>query len=322
MIWIYRPHSSTSARLLAETLDGVRSKNEARIRARVRPNDKIVLWGAHLPNIQGRTINNVPLRNKFEDAVRLQEAGISTVRVARTRPLLPAPPPGPLPTDPLIVIWEDAAEAAEAFSNLTPTRNDVARGGVNELISKLTAVTRQMTIPAPVAPPSLPGGPDPNWLARRFNHVGGDDLLRPTTSVDYYSKREQFANEYRVHSFLGRSIRAGKKVHRTPQSETPFHGTPHQWIRSFDAGWQISYADDSGIRQKHRDIAHAAVRALGLQFGAVDIGEKGDGTLIVLEVNRAPGVEGGSTESYGRAMRRWAAGEWTAENVETSREAR
>lgn len=307
MIFIYRPQNSASARLLTEAIDGVRIKREENLRRRVKQTDKVVMWGAYLPNMQGKVLNNVPLTSKFEEAIRLKEAGVRTVEVSRTRPA-PAEPP----VDPLIAIWEDAVEAAEAFVQLGPNRNPVTLAGLQELVRKITDTREAALIAAP--PPPEPTG---EWLARRNNHVGGNDLREGIQVGDFYSKREEFIKEYRVHSFFGRSIRAGRKIHRTPQSETPFHGTPHPWIRSFDGGWQISYADDfapnARRKQEIRDIAHAAVQALGLSFGAVDIGEKADGELVVLEVNRAAGVEGGTTEAYARAIRRWIAGDWTPE---------
>jgi hypothetical protein len=304
MIFIYRPSPSQSARLLAESVDGVRMRREENLRRRVKANDKVVMWGACVNGLQGKVVNNVPLGNKFEDAVRLKNAGVRTVEVSRVKPV---PEPVVVPVDPLIAIWEDAQDAAEAFCNLGPTRNAVAIQGLTELVTKVQATKNAAIIAAPVAPPAKPIG---EWLGRTFNHVAANDLLNANVNPDFFSKKEAFVNEYRVHSFFGRSIRAGRKVPRTPQSETPFHGTPHQWIRSFDSGWQISYADDSGVKQKHRDIAHAAIKALGLDFGAVDIGELADGSLVVLEVNRAPGVEAGTTTAYGRAIRRWIEGEW------------
>lgn len=308
MIYVFRPANSMSARNLAEAVDGIRLKREENLLRRVRGNDKVVMWGAHVPAVRGMVLNNVPLLSKYEDAVRLKEAGIRTVEVARTRPM--AVPVAP-PVDPLLAVWAAAQDQAEAFANLEATRNPVARQGIADLSAALQRVLVQIQLPAPVAPPPAPQA---DWLGRRFNHVGGNDLLNPG-QADYFSKKENFINEYRVHSFFGRSIRAGKKVHRKPTDPTPFTGTPHAWIRSFDAGWMISYADDSGVKQKHRDAAHAAVRALGLQFGAVDIGELADGTLVVLEVNRAPGVEAGTIEAYARAIHRWKVGEWGPADV-------
>lgn len=317
MIYVFRSAGSQSARALAEAVDGVRIKRPENLLRRAKDRDKVVMWGAYLPNVRGLVLNNVPLANKFEDAVRLRQAGVRTVEVSRTRPAPPAPVAPP--TDPLIAVWDRAQDAAESFVNLEPTRTQVAVQGIRDLVTALTDVVRAAGIAAPVAPSPQPTA---EWLGRRFDHVGGNDLLNPG-HADYFSKKEQFVNEYRVHSFFGRSIRAGKKVHRTPQSATPFTGTPHQWIRSFDAGWQISYADDfapSNQKQQIRDIAHAAVRALGLNFGAVDIGQLADGTLVVLEVNRAPGIEEGTIDAYARTVRKWIAGEWQPEDATPQRQ--
>lgn len=307
MIWVFRSAGSTSARLLAEALDGRRAKQLETLFRRVKPTDKVVMWGAYVDGLTVKTINNIPLQSKFDDANSLNGAGIRTVSVSKNRPVeLPIV----VSTDPLIKIWEDAQDAAEAFVNLQPTRNIVAQAGVEELRTKMTGVLNAIRVPAPTAPPIKPVG---DWLPRKNNHVGGNDLRNANLpNPDFYSKKETFVNEYRVHSFLGRSIRAGRKVHRTPIDETPFNGVAHEWIRAFDTGWKISYADEAGIKQRHRDIAHASVKALGLSFGAVDIGELADGTLVVLEVNRAPGVEAGTTGAYAKAIRRWVDGEWEA----------
>lgn len=136
------------------------------------------------------------------------------------------------------------------------------------------------------------------WLARTAYHTGGLDLLKPTRRPDYWVKREELVKEFRVHSFLARSIRAGVKVVRNGVED------PHPWIRSWDGGWRISY-DGTSVKQKHRDIAHQACKALKLDFGAVDIGEHADGSVIVLEVNRAPGLEGKTIPAYAKAIQGW-----------------
>lgn len=147
-------------------------------------------------------------------------------------------------------------------------------------------------------------------LPRSANHQGGRDLLVTPDLPDYYVRKEALVREFRLHSFAGRSIRAGVKQPREgfqPATEAewkPESNLYHPWIRSYDAGWRVNY-EGFQSEGKMRKIAHAAVTALGLTFGAVDIGEKQLGVLIVLEVNRAPGIEGGSIQTYTRAIQRW-----------------
>src|SRR5262245_60444506 len=136
------------------------------------------------------------------------------------------------------------------------------------------------------------------WLGRSRNHTCGDDLLVPPTRPDYWVRKLDIVEEYRVHMFHELSIRAGRKI--------PRDGA-HSWIRSLQSGWWISY-DGKGIKQKHRELAKKAVKALGLDFGAVDLAKLKDGTLIVLEVNRAPGVEGNSITAYVNAIQKWVGG--------------
>lgn len=130
------------------------------------------------------------------------------------------------------------------------------------------------------------------WLARVKNHQGGKDLLSGRKVGDFYTKKEDLVEEYRVHVWKGQSIRLGKKVPREGLKKEP-----HPWIRSYDGGWKLSYAGwqpPSGVRQ----AAKAAIEALGLDFGAVDVGVTGEGKVVVLEVNRRPGLEGNTTKIY------------------------
>jgi hypothetical protein len=140
--------------------------------------------------------------------------------------------------------------------------------------------------------------PGEGWLGRTLGHQEGKDLLNAGVRADYWTKKENFVKEFRVHSFRGKSIRAGVKIHREGFQD------PHPWVRSYDAGWRISY-DGTSIKQKHRDIAHQAVKAMGLDFAAVDLGEREDGTVVVLEINRAPGLEGKTVPIYANAIKTW-----------------
>ena len=115
----------------------------------------------------------------------------------------------------------------------------------------------------------------------------------------YWVRKLTITEEFRIHSFNGRSIRAGHKVLRdgwTPE-------TASSWVRSYDAGWKVDYTGFQST-QAQRRLAHRAVRALGLTFGAVDLGINVDGDLFVFEVNRAPGLEGGSFDAYVKHLKK------------------
>lgn len=148
------------------------------------------------------------------------------------------------------------------------------------------------------------------YLQRKKDHIGGNDLLNPDGQFDYWVRKQEFINEYRVHSFNGKSIRAGQKVPRDGYSLDGAPGTikVHPWVRAYDGGWKIKY-DGFKSTAAMRTIAHKAIAALGLTFGAVDIAQTKDGKFIVLEVNRAPGIEGNSIRGYADVIKRWADGD-------------
>jgi hypothetical protein len=285
MIYIYRQRASSGARELAEALGGRRVRDLSRIDPYA--GDLIVCWGeSAVGDYPCRYLNNGPIRSKFADALTLKAAGVSTIEVVKS-----IPPFQPF-EDLITARWEAIRETAQDFLDLAPHRSAVVSNGLREIARGFLSLAE--TIDHPVVE-----GTRPQWLPRTNSHTGGNDLLKPPLSgqIDYYSRRESLSHEYRVHSFNGQSIRAGKKVPR------PGVDTPHDWIRSWDGGWRISY-DGVSIRNTHRELAHQAISALGLTFGAVDIGERQDGSLLVLEVNRAPGLEGGTVTAYAAAIQR------------------
>lgn len=297
MIYVYRRHRSTGARELAEALGGRRVREVPNL----VPGDTLICWGETVnprtpPGV--RVVNGAAITSKFMDARRLLQAGVPTVEVAQTRPT--APPPTPLPApgpDPARGIWTEAQDAAEAFADTEFARTPVSVRAAADLVGLFTRLQTALGAPPPVQRPPRPAPlPQGEWLARSNAHIGGTDLLRPPARGDYYSKKENLVEEYRLHMFNGRSIRAGRKVPRDGMQ-------PHPWIRSYDGGWRINY-DGFQSTQAQRGLAARACDALGLTFGAVDMGVKADGTLLVLEVNRAPGLEGGTVTSYATAINR------------------
>lgn len=154
------------------------------------------------------------------------------------------------------------------------------------------------------------------YIPRSKYHQGGLDLLgMEEERYDYWTVKLNFVKEFRVHSFAGKSIRAGQKVLRDGfhvVSEAEWHPNTetlaHPWVRGWDGGWKLSYKDFRSTPEM-RDLAHRAVSAMGLVFGAVDMGQTEDGKLYVLEVNTAPGIEGGTIDCYVRTINKWIANE-------------
>lgn len=307
-VYVFRNATSESARELAMALGGNKIRHNDRIgfyrkvgeeRRRIQLNnrDVVVCWGEMLEPRNGcRVLNGAAIRNKYDDAVRLRQAGVPTVEVSLTQPrVAPAPPP----IDPAQAVWDTVQEEAREFTEIGFNRHPILIDGIAGMIRHMTELQAALRQPAPQP---LPAQPDVTWLPRLRNHVGGNDLLTPPTRAEFWVKKLDLVREFRVHSFFGRSIRAGLKREREG------FPTPHPWIRSHDAGWAIIY-DGVSSRQAHRNLAHQACEALGLQFGAIDIGEQADGSLVVLEANRAPGLENGTVTRYAGAITRWMHGE-------------
>jgi hypothetical protein len=304
MLYVYRRPTSTGARELVNALmdAGVPAKRwSARFPRTPRGIDHVICWGEATPGFSHfndgempHVLNGAPLKSKFEQAQILSQAGIPTVEVSRTRPAqveLPA-------QDPARPIFNRITQQLEEFIEAELSRLAPYREALSALTVDFNRLNEALAIPVPVVQPI-------EWLARKNNHVGGDDLLGGgSTTPDYWSKKEDIVEEYRIHCFCGKSIRAGKKAPREGFQ------TPHPWIRSFDGGWRIVYDSYESSREQ-RDFASRACTALGLEFGAVDLGRRRDNSFVVLEVNRAPGLEGGTVNAYVQAIQKWLRGEIT-----------
>lgn len=115
-----------------------------------------------------------------------------------------------------------------------------------------------------------------------------------------YVKYIKKATEYRVHVFDGEVIDVQQKRRRM---EVPDDQVNWQ-IRNAHNGWV--FARD-GVERKPcvLDAAVRAVSALGLTFGACDIGYNAKrNEAVVYEVNTAPGLEGTTLDVYYEALRK------------------
>lgn len=146
------------------------------------------------------------------------------------------------------------------------------------------------------------------WLARKRNHSQGKDIIPVGTRVrgrrrwqdsDYVVKYiPNVVREWRIHILNGHSIARALKVWAGPGSAP----TTHPIIRSRRLGWHMAH--DTKPPKGLRDVAKAAVAAVGYDLGAVDILELDDRSFVVLEVNSRPAIRDEYTLSaYERALR-------------------
>lgn len=106
--------------------------------------------------------------------------------------------------------------------------------------------------------------------------------------------------EFRVHATQTEVFDTRRKI-RDPKKE------PTDWkIRSAKNGF-IFAAKNVEPSEARDKVAIDAVKALGLDFGAVDIVEDKHGKFFVLEVNSAPGLEGQTVEKYTNILGKLAA---------------
>lgn len=114
-----------------------------------------------------------------------------------------------------------------------------------------------------------------------------------------YTKYVRKQSEWRVHVFDGRVIHRQRKIARTGVEPTDWQ------IRNYDNGFifQQQFSPDMW-HDELGDESVAAVEALGLDFGAVDVVWNNlSSTAYVIEVNTAPGIEGTTLDKYVEAFK-------------------
>ena len=115
--------------------------------------------------------------------------------------------------------------------------------------------------------------------------------------VPLYTKYVKKKHEYRIHVMNGEMIDYAEKLHR--------RGGEHSLIRNTANGY-IFARTGVVVPADVRDQAIAAVKSLGLDFGAVDVVfNERRGQAYVLEVNTAPGNTGTTSQRYADAFRRF-----------------
>ena len=77
---------------------------------------------------------------------------------------------------------------------------------------------------------------------------------------------------------------------------------PDMHIRSNTRGWKFISVKPLGLGQEFRNLAIKAVKAVGLDFGAVDCCVDEEGDSYVIEINSGPGLEKTAFDKYVEAF--------------------
>lgn len=152
--------------------------------------------------------------------------------------------------------------------------------------------------------------------------------------AEYFQNYLSIVDEYRLHVFQGKVINMQKKTERKNMAGAfkEQHGTrianiadknkvnldeqtmnyvldnlgkreehPDQIIKSNTRGWKFSQIKTAKAELK--EAAVNAVKAIGLDFGAVDCCIIEDGKPFIIEVNTGPGLQGSSFDAYVTAFK-------------------
>lgn len=122
----------------------------------------------------------------------------------------------------------------------------------------------------------------------------GEDLVE----ANLYTKYQEKTAEYRVHVFTGEAFWAQERVPIEEEANSFYRENPDQRIRVSKNGWTLYIANRTCPRSCFL-VAIQAVSALGLDFGAVDIGYNSrNNQVCVYEVNTAPELSDRTCSAY------------------------
>lgn len=159
---------------------------------------------------------------------------------------------------------------------------------------------REAGVPVPRASTS-PQAVRAPFLGRDFSHTQGRDIVlcmqeadAERTPKDYYVEYVPTQREYRVHVAFGEVIKTSEKVLTDPSQSCGY-------IRNHGHGYTFRQPRTK-LGSLGQAVSVDAVRALGLDFGAVDLIIGDDSQTYVLEVNTGPACNRSTAEAYVKAF--------------------
>ena len=110
-----------------------------------------------------------------------------------------------------------------------------------------------------------------------------------------YTKRFPVHREFRVTIVKDEIVLVSEKKKRTGVEA-------NQYVRNHAGGWVFCRNDLSPYPEAIKEQSIAAIKALGLDFGGIDIAIDRENNTCVFEVNTAPGVEGTAVQLLADAL--------------------
>lgn len=150
-------------------------------------------------------------------------------------------------------------------------------------------------------------------LGRRYHHTQGNDilvyrvrpLLRGDRLSDFYTELIEKEKEYRVWAFRNKFLACYEKQKLYPAKKRGRHPAIWNWGN----GYAYKFVQPESVPARAKALGINAIKAMSLDFGAVDLLQGQDGHFYVLEVNSAPGTQGEARQgitSLVNNIERWA----------------
>jgi len=208
----------------------------------------------------------------------------------------------PTPVD-VVINWGNTSERAEMIGKRCKAMlNNPAkvRAAVNKI--SFLELCKEHKLPSPKWTTSITEaqkwGKEHEIVARTLVEASGGrgialvpvgGALPPAKLYTIYSPKRA---EFRIHVMQGQIIDEQQKKLKEGTEN------PNTKIRSHANGW-IFARQDIKVPEVVKTAAINAINALGLDFGAVDIGyQEAKDRAVIYEVNTAPGLEGTTLENY------------------------
>lgn len=132
--------------------------------------------------------------------------------------------------------------------------------------------------------------------AQYANYARGDGVFPRAPLYTAYVRKSE---EFRIHVMNGEAFFVQRKARKmdVPDDQVNWQ------VRNLDGGFIYANVDVE-VDEVAKQYAITAVRALGLDFGAVDVIKTKRGNFFVLEVNTACGLAGTTLDKYAEAFQR------------------